>query len=460
MPRLSLYRPDKSHDYSFIDKNIAEFFQVGGVDVYCHKYLGIINKDNAKSKNESDFDPFSIQDILFLENRDRKYSEDVYILRGIYNINDVDFNLSQFGLFLQNDTLFMTFHINETIQTLGRRIISGDVVELPHLKDDHSFGQINYALKRFYVVEDVNRAAEGFSAIWYPHLYRAKCIPLVDSQEFSDILDSIPDKSRYQGIWNPNITYFVGDIVTGPDGQHYTVLKEATGIEPPNSSYYELANSLRDVISTYDREIEISSKIIDFANNDVPLSGFDNTMFFSLNRDENGLIDISQTSIEQLMASMETQATDNDGNLIFNEDNMPVYVGQLASSLVQTPNGEYYKGYLTGDGIPPNGVPFTSGISYPELPAKGQYHLRTDYVPNRLFRYTGKRWSKIEDNVRMTLNNAGQDSVHEGGFFENQDVRLTQKTSFINNTNTDIIDGREIEERQALSKVLRPKSDK
>jgi len=29
-------------------------------------------------------------------------------LRGIYNVADVDFDMSQFGLFLQNDTLFMT----------------------------------------------------------------------------------------------------------------------------------------------------------------------------------------------------------------------------------------------------------------------------------------------------------------------------------------------------------------
>ena len=28
----------------------------------------------------------------------------------------MDFNLSQFGLFLQNDTVFITFHINDTIE--------------------------------------------------------------------------------------------------------------------------------------------------------------------------------------------------------------------------------------------------------------------------------------------------------------------------------------------------------
>jgi hypothetical protein len=78
--------------------------------------------------------PFNIQDLLFLENRDRKYDPDVYVLRGVYNLSDIDFNLSQFGLFLQNDTIFMTFHITDTVEKLGRKIIAGDVIELPHSK--------------------------------------------------------------------------------------------------------------------------------------------------------------------------------------------------------------------------------------------------------------------------------------------------------------------------------------
>ena len=34
---------------------------------------------------------------------------------------------------------------------------------LPHLKDEYALNDFNVALKRFYVVEDVNRASEGFS---------------------------------------------------------------------------------------------------------------------------------------------------------------------------------------------------------------------------------------------------------------------------------------------------------
>ena len=114
MPRLSLYKPEKGADYKFFDRNIWEMFQVGGTDVLLHKYVG----PGAPAPGESSptiptytsgIPELQIQDLLFLENRDRKYDPDVYLMRGIYNIQDIDFNLSQFGLFLQNDVIFITF---------------------------------------------------------------------------------------------------------------------------------------------------------------------------------------------------------------------------------------------------------------------------------------------------------------------------------------------------------------
>ena len=170
MPRLSLYRPNKTKDYEFLDKVIYEQFSIGGTDINVHKYIGPKNPSDANATaSEPQYDivkETNIQDMLFLENRDRKYDPDVYNMRAIYNISDTDFNLSQFGLFLQNDTLFMTIHINSSVKTLGRKILSGDVVEFPHLIDEYALNDYSVALKRYYVVEDVNRAAEGFSQTW------------------------------------------------------------------------------------------------------------------------------------------------------------------------------------------------------------------------------------------------------------------------------------------------------
>lgn len=436
-------------------------FQIGGVDVLIHKYLGTTNggEDTPSTPVYDDLDPTQIQDLLFLENRDRKYSDDVYILRGVYNVTDVDFNLSQFGLFLQNDTLFITFHINDTVEKLGRKLISGDVIELPHLKDDHALNDLTFALKRFYVIEDVNRAAEGFSVTWYPHLYRAKCVPLVDSQEFKDILDRIADSDAFVGEWNPESTYFPGEVVVGPDGKKYTVTQEVSGVEPPNLDYYELASTLRDVVSTYEKEMQITNAVVNQAEADLPRSGYDTTSFFTLQIDEDGLAQLAGVNDNFTLSSLQQQATDELGNPLVDVNGNPIYTGLTASSLLATPEMSGYNGYLTDDGIPPNGIPFSAGIAFPMVPSTGQFHLRTDYMPNRLFRYNGRRWVKVEDNLRMTTTNTGYENTAEGGQFEGADVRQTQKTSFINNEKVNTIDGKQVKEKQSLSKALRPKAD-
>ena len=159
MPRLSLYKPQRGNDYSFIDKQVYEMFTVGGTDINIHKFLGAENPSDADATaDQPQYDAVketNIQDLLFLENRDRKYDPDVYTMRGIYNVQDIDFNLSQFGLFLSNDTLFLTIHINSSVKTLGRKVMAGDVVELPHLKDEYALNDLSFALKRFYSINSV-----------------------------------------------------------------------------------------------------------------------------------------------------------------------------------------------------------------------------------------------------------------------------------------------------------------
>ena len=386
MPRLSLYKPEKGKDYAFLDKTITEMFTVGGTDIFVHKYLGPKNpsEDDATATTPR-YDAVketNIQDMLFMENRDRKYDPDVYTMRGIYNVSDVDFDMSQFGLFLQNDIIFMTIPINYSVKTLGRKIMSGDVIELPHLKDENALNDFSYALKRFYVVEDVNRASEGFSPTWYPHLYRIKMKQILDAQEFKDILDLPAEEGATQ--------------------------------------------TLRDVLSTYEREMQINNAILQEAEADAAKSGYETSHFYTLQVDDNGeteLVRADQTEIDASIAS---------GNLD-------------ASRVHQTPDRNGYNGYLLGDGIAPNGEVFGSGIGFPTSQEEGDYFLRVDMFPNRLFRYDGRRWVKMEDSVRQTLTNT--------------DDRLTQKGTFINNTNESTIGGEAVKERQSVSKALKAKAD-
>ena len=461
MPRLSLYRPEKGNDFRFIDRSAWEMFQVGGTDVLVHRYIGpgtAIQGDTPSTPTYTSNNVANIQDLLFLENRDRKYDPDVYVMRGVYNISDIDFNLSQFGLFLQNDTIFITFHITDTVEKLGRKIIAGDVIELPHLKDEYALNDLTFALKRFFVIEEVSRAAEGFSVTWYPHLYRAKCKPLVDSQEFKQILDDIADREFYKGTYNPSITYYPGDVVLADNGKKYQVIQEVTGVSPPNNTFYALADTLRDVVSTYEKEMQITAAVLDQAEADAPRSGYDTSKYYTLQRTDDGTAELASVDASTVTVDAQTQATDLAGNLLFDTDGNAVYVGQTASSVILPADGDGYEGYLTNDGVPPNGAPFTAGISFPNNPVNGQFSLRTDYLPNRLFRFDGVRWRKFEDNVRMTMSNLGASDVATGTF-AGKDVRLTQKATFINNPTVNTVDGHTVKEKQSLSKALRPEAD-
>jgi hypothetical protein len=387
MPRLSIFKPEKGNDYKFFDRNIKEMFQVGGTDLHFHKYLGPYdqgdtNKDGPASPTQPQYSGDSlnertIQDLLFLENRDRKYADDVYVVRGIYNVQDADFNLSQFGMFLQNDTLFLTVHLNDIVERIGRKPMAGDVIEFPHMKEDYSLDEsIPISLKRYYVVEDVNRAAEGFSQTWWPHLLRLKMKTMVDSQEFKDI---------------------IGDATT--------------------------AGSVASYMSTYNREKTINDQIVAQAEADAPKSGFNYKQYYVAPIDERGNI-----------------RTDNVN------DTDRVSSDKSVNAVIDTPAASHYGFYLDGDGVAPNGNPAGFGISFPTANVdKGDYFLRTDYLPNRLFRFDGTRWVKIEDSVRITTTN--------------NDSRANFKTSFVNNSTSSTINGLTVEQRQALTNALKPKAD-
>jgi len=398
MPRLSLYRPEKGNDFKFLDRDINEQFQNGGTDIFVHKYLGPVNPEAdtaspAVPNNTNYINELGIQDLLFMENRDRRYDPDIYQLRGIYTMQDIDFNLSQFGLFLQNDNIMITFHLRTTFDTIGRKLMSGDVLELPHLKDEYALDDSMVALKRFYVITDITRAATGFSQTWYPHLLRAKCQPLIDSQEFKEILDS-----------------------ASGDGN----------------------KTLRDVLSTYNTNIAINQAIIQQAELDVPKSGYDTTPYYVLPLGPDGLPNVADTT-----GDANASNTTVDASFV----------------LQSSGNNKQYAGYLTDHGIPPNGAPYTFGITFPNSPATGQFHLRNDFFPNRLFRWNGSHWLKSEDSVRMTLDNFGYQDVAPGTPNAGKDIERTLKTSFINNNNTATINGVVVKEKQALSRALRPKAD-
>ena len=287
MPRLSLYREQKQNDYRFLDRNISEQLTVGGTDLYIHKYAGPLDQGPSTDFTQPQYDamePTNIQDLLFLENRDRKYEKDIYRLRGHYSVQNLDFDLSQFGLFLSNDTIFINVHYNDMMDILGRKMMVGDVIELPHLLDYDPLNDdatlFPTALKRFYQVTDANFGSEGFAIDWYPHLWRIKCEKLVDSQEFQDILRAPDDIDNYLGDWDKNKTYPAGYVMTFGDKNYLSLQDVPVGTKPnaTNPDLYwvlDTGRTLKDVLGRYNENIRINDANLKEAARIVPKAGYD-----------------------------------------------------------------------------------------------------------------------------------------------------------------------------------------
>lgn len=444
-----------TNDYKFFDRRISEIFTVGGTGVLLNKYLGpttsgkqlvtsaaqaVISdpltfsnttgvqlgdfvfgpgiaagttvasvnsttvtlstnpssvigsgitvgfSSDATQPSYTNQSALNIQDLLYTENRDRKYDKDVYKMRGIYQRADQDFDLSQFGLFLQTGTLFMVFHLRDMVDIIGRKLLAGDVLEFQHLKDYDALNEdLPAALKRYYVVGDASFAAEGFSPTWWPHLWRVKLNPLVDSQEYKDILNNIA----------------AGSGTTTPVGQ---------------------------VLSTYQTYLNINESIVAQAEFDVPESGYDTSAMYTLPTTENGQDPVGPP----ITADSTSIKSDN--------------IHDSADIGVSSPLGKI-QGYLTGDGKAPNRLVTGAGIAFPVTASVGDYFLRLDYLPNRLFRFAGSHWAKVEDAIRTSITPGDTNN-------------LTQRFSFVNNTNTYTnSEGQTMNELQPLSRALTPTAD-
>ena len=556
MPRLSLWRPNKTNDYNFFDRTISEQFTAGATDLYVHKYMGPTSQGPSIDATQPQYDvlaPTNIQDLLFLENRDRTYDPNIYRLRGHYNVQNLDFDLSQFGLFLNNDIIFITVHYNDMIELVGRKLMVGDVIELPHLLDYNPLKEtIPVALKRFMQVTDANYASEGFSPTWFPHLWRIKCEPLVDSEEFSQILSAPIDQDTYLGLWDKDKTYPAGYVITFGDKNYKALIDVPVGITPPNATYWQLdtADNLKDILATYNKNIEINNAALAEAERLVPKAGYDRSNLYivptygeyssngvlsrainnpapptSVNTDggapvPTGTIMMVRNpnyknpspvlripkaaikSIWDMTADMGYEKLDvfntthletvtlapdrndtNSGQVSGNKILTVVSSGQItgpygtADNTYATADANpeapgftgtisqqmdwradcdpafqyiarssprsfgYSTGYLDGTGEAPNGLPTGAGISFPQNPQVGDYFLRIDYFPQLLYRWDGRLWVRISQNVRT-----------QTGFTE---ANKSQLSGFINNrAETKLTDGTFVPQRQALSTVL------
>jgi hypothetical protein len=117
-------------------------------------------------------------------------------------------------------------------------------------------------LPKYYVVQEGARPAEGYSPTWWPHIWRVKCDPITDSQEYRDILQK-------------PATDLNGDPIANPNG---------TG-----------SLTLADMLSTYNREIAINDQIVAQATAEVPFRNLQGQQFYVLEGQLNQSVSILAT---------------------------------------------------------------------------------------------------------------------------------------------------------------------
>jgi hypothetical protein len=269
----------------------------------------------------------NIQDEMgFMENRDRSYSIDPIKLKGYYDLQDVQTDLTRFGFDLKNQ-YFFKIGFDSIIRSLGRPIVIGDIIELPsEVQYDNKLRPV----KKFLEVTDVSWASSGFTPGYQPTLYTVTAQPMIASQETQDI---------------------VGDLnIPSSDNEFYDMFQ----------NHYSPENTIAD------------QKIREEADTQVPERG-----------------------------------TDTANEAYLPEDLVLDAYEQGLNLRKLSPYGLVY----IEDGMPPNGLPYTEGPTFPSNPTDGVYHRLTyintpEPIPTRLYQYSvvKLKWMFKEEDKRMRMN--------------------------------------------------------
>jgi hypothetical protein len=165
--------------------------------------------------------------------------------------------------------------------------------------------------------------------------------------------------------------------------------------------------ALGNLLSTYNKLISINDAVVQRAEADVPASGYDTSTIYTEAVDANG------NPVDPSAPDASTAAHIVNGQVVDASSTVDDASYQTITSPTKV------EGYLTGDGLPPNGASVAAGLSFPLGPNLGDFYLRLDYVPNRLFRYDGRRWVKVEDAVRTNLTPGINNTTQRSGFINN-----------------------------------------
>ena len=281
----------------------------------------------------------TISNPVLNENAGRIYSKVAYDLYGFTQMNTPKFSFTFTGIdTLNTDEKEISFHYNSMVEQLGRKIIVGDVIEWSWLRDLDVLGNDKRGFNKWYVVTESARDEKGWSNNYTYHFWKIKCMPLALSTEFLDLINN-GDGER------PG----AGDGINGGEGMY-----QGSGKGVPGQTNGDIVGGSDDDNrdpgnSQEDAAIEIMDKLLDMAEEQVSFKEYDEHHVY-----------IDEDTIKALPF------------------------------------------VLQGDGIPDNmnAVDIPYGEYFPVEAQKGDFYLRIDYNPPRLFQREESSWKLVEYDHR------------------------------------------------------------
>lgn len=284
-----------------------------------------------------DITEFPASNPIFNENAGRIYSKVAYDLYGVTTMNTPQFSFTFTGISsLDTDEKEISFHYNSMIEQLGRKIIIGDVIEWTWLRDLDVLGNDYRGFNKFMVVTDSARDEKGWAANYTYHLWKIKCKPLTLTQEYYDLINN--GNGERPGS---------GHGLRGGEG-----LYNGNNLPAPGAGNGDVIGSDDAQNKTNQGDIgnEIMDTLLDLAEQDVSFKRY---------------------------------------------NQHHVYIDEDTENMIQP-----YVIY--GDGIPDNmnAEDIDYGDYFPANPKDGEFFLRIDYNPPRLFQRTGNGWEVKEFDNR------------------------------------------------------------
>lgn len=364
----------------------------------------------------------------------------------------------------------ITLHYNTMMQRVGRKIIPGDVLELPNLRDFDVIGK-DSGLNRFYVVQDSFRTSEGYSVTWQHHIYKLRVKPLTDSPEYADIIggdnnnypDNPDDPNNGNGNGNSQSDYdnemaIMNAIITQSDDEvpyiHYTnehlyndrvdlysnareIFSGTTFPSNPSKNMFfwkETLPSLMEEVNNIWQESK--TKIGDafpkrpkdgdffFLADTSSVCGY--TLYQYYKDDKRWLVcDLPYTSKDEVPTDADgfyckysqpelyQVLDDNKTWVIAPLEHQDHFVSNSVIENITNPEDIRPE-------IPPARGTVEEGTKFPSDPVDGEYFYRTDYTPVTLWKYSddSKAWKQFNYGGRLPWTGADQ---YKTGFLNSKD---------------------------------------